>query len=122
MPEKAVRLPAWTWVVIVLGGIFGYWAVGQLLLGVRFDADLDTLLHTPGALAAADAETLAPFVLLVIPSVLIALWTRENLRIVLRGLRRGDDPLAIAKELALYGLSVGLLVLAAFFTRGVGRR
>jgi hypothetical protein len=110
------RLPPWTWVPILLGGVLTYTGVGVLLLGSRFRADAESLIENPAAFASGGAEVIAPFVLLLIPAVLGAIWTRETFGIIFTGLRRKDPPETIAKAVALFALSAVFLVLVGLFS------
>jgi len=107
------RLPRWTWFVIVIGGVLAYVGVGILLEGPRFAGNLDNLWQRP---EGADPETVAPYVLLIIPAVLGAIWTRDTFRVIFKGLRRGDAPATIAKDVALFALSFVVLILVALFS------
>lgn len=115
-PKPDSRLPSWTSAVILAGGVLTYLGVGKLLLGNRLGADFESVFLTSGGFANNGVETIAPFVLLLIPAVLGALWTRATCRLIFRGLRRGDPPEAIAKEVALFALSSVVLILVALFT------
>jgi hypothetical protein len=53
----------------------------------------------------------APLVLLLVPAVLAGIWTRDTLRVVFTGLRRGDPPLIIAKDVAVYAISFVILII-----------
>jgi hypothetical protein len=110
------RLPRWTWVPIVLGGVLTYMGVGVLLLGSRFRADLENFWENPAAYASGGAEAIGPFVLLLIPAVLGAIWTRETLGVIFTGLRRKDPPKKIAKDVAAFALSCLVLVLVGLFS------
>lgn len=102
--------------VIVAGGAITYLSVGAILEGARFERDLISFLSNPSGYTAGDPAMAAPFVLILIPAVLGALGTREMLRIVFLGLRKGDPPLAIVKAVALYLAGTLVLVLVALFT------
>lgn len=108
------RLPRWTWALILAGGVLAYVGTGTLLQGARFEADLDNMWQRPEGISA---EIVAPYVLLVIPAVLGALWTREAVRIVFQGMAREDPPAKIAKDIALYALSYLVLILVALTSR-----
>lgn len=110
------RLPRWTWAVVVAGGILAYVCVGVLLEGPRFWAGIERFWASPAAFVTDDTETRSPYVLLLVPAVLGGFWTRENLGVVFRGLRRGDDPVTIAKDVALYALSFVVLILVGLTT------
>jgi hypothetical protein len=110
------RLPRWTWGLIVAGGALGYLGVGMLLEGRRFWPKLDGLWQDPGGFAGGGAEVLAPLVLLLVPAVLAGIWTRDTLRVVFTGLRRGDPPLIIAKDVAVYAISFVILILLGLTT------
>ena len=117
MPRKAdSRLPRWTWGPIALGGVLAYFGIGMLLQGRRFWPDVESLWQDPRAFASGGAEVMAPFLLLFVPAVLGGLWTRDTLRVVFTGLRRGDPPLVIAKDVALYALSFVILILVGLTT------
>jgi hypothetical protein len=113
--KRDSRLPRWTWALIVAGGVLAYVGTGTLLQGARFEADLDNMWQRPEGISP---EIVAPYVLLVIPAVLGALWTREALRMVFQGIAREDPPAKIAKDIALYALSYVVLILAALTSRG----
>ncbi len=116
-PQKPdSRLPRWTWLVIVTGGVATYLVVGALLLGNRFGADFERVFLASDGFANSGVDTIAPFVLLLIPAVLGALWTRETLRVIFRGVRHGDPPAAIAKDVALFAVSSFVLLLVGLFT------
>jgi hypothetical protein len=104
--------------VIVKGGLVTYAGVGSFLLGPRFQGGLETFWQDPAAFLAGGAEVVAPFVLLLIPAVLGAIWTRETLRLVLRGIHKGDSPATIAKEVVGFILSVVVLIVVALFSSG----
>jgi uncharacterized protein YdhG (YjbR/CyaY superfamily) len=53
------RLPRWTWAVIVAAGVVAYVAVGELLQGNRFQADLENLWRSPSDFFNNGAETVA---------------------------------------------------------------
>lgn len=114
--KRDSRLPRWTWAAIFTAGVLAYVGVGTLLLGPGFRAGIEDLWRSPGAFASSGAETVAPFVLLLIPAILGVIWTRDTFRVVLRGLHRGDPPMTIAKEVALFALSFVVLMLVGLFT------
>jgi uncharacterized membrane protein len=111
------RLPRWTYVTILAGGVVAYVAVGTLLLGHAFGEGLAQLFTEPAAFARGGAEAVAPFVLLLVPAVLGGIFTRDALRIVVRGLRRGDATHVVAKELAIFILSFLVLVVVGLFSQ-----
>jgi hypothetical protein len=115
-PKPDSRLPRWTVALILAGGVLTYLGVGSLLLGNRFGSDFESLFLVSGGFAQGSVETIAPFVLLLIPAVLGALWTRETCRVIFRGIRRGDPAPTIAKEVALFALSSLVLVLAGLYS------
>ena len=106
----------WLWIVIVKGGLVTYAGVGSFLLGPRFQGGLELLWQDPAAFLAGGAEEVAPFVLLLIPAVLGAIWTRETLRLVLRGVHKGDSPATIAKDVVGFILSVVVLIVVALLS------
>lgn len=110
------RLPAWTQLVIVAGGIAAYVGVGMFLLGNRF-REIEGLWVDARVFFHQGSEVVAPYVLLLIPAVLGAFFTRDALRVIFRGLRKGDDPLIIAKDVGVYLLGSVVLVLLALFSR-----
>lgn len=110
-PEPDSRLPPWAWIAILAGAVAAYLGTGQFLLGVRFWPDLASLAQDPIAFFRGPAESVAPFVLLLVPGVLGGVWTRDTLRVAFTGMRRGDAPLVIAKDVALFALSFAVLIL-----------
>jgi hypothetical protein len=109
------RLPGWTRVAVLAGGLLAYVGVGVLLMAPHFRGDLDTFWHEPGAFTSAGIEHVAPYVLLLVPAVLGGIWTRDSLRVVFQGMARGDSPITIARDVALYALSFIVLILAGLF-------
>ncbi len=116
------QLPIWSPIAIVAGGVLTYCGVGVLLVGIRFVADLQRAFGDPTAFVHGDPESIAPFVLLLIPAVLGSLATRELLRIVVGGHRDGSSPQLIARAIAAFLVSVLILLVAAFFSSGRTRR
>ena len=110
------RLPPWTWGPILGGGILAYLGVGALLLGNRFGPDFDSLWLSSQDVTRSQAEAFAPYVLLLVPAILGAIWTRDTVRLIFQGLRRGDPPTVIAKDVALFALSAVVLILVALTT------
>jgi hypothetical protein len=109
-------LPRWTWLPILVGGVLTYAGVGVFLLGPRFHADVESFTENPSAFTSGGAEAVAPFVLLLIPAVLGAIWTRETIRVISTGLARKDPPEKIAKDVAAFALSCLVLVLVGLFS------
>jgi hypothetical protein len=116
-PRPDSRLPGWAPVLIVAGGILAYVGVGKFLLGPRFQ-EIEGLWQDPRAFLNSGGETVFPYVLLFIPAVLGAVFTRDALRVIFRGLRQGDAPLTIAKDVVLYLLGMAFLVLVGLFSSG----
>ena len=114
--RRQPQLRSWMHGVIAAGGLLTYYVAGLLLLGAGFIADLQSLLADPAAIAGADAEQMAPYVLLVIPAVLGAITTRALLRIVIGGLARGEPLGMIAKAVGVFLASLVVLVVVAFLS------
>ena len=115
------RLPLWGQLAVIGGAVLTYFVVGTFLHSPMFRVDLERLATDPGAWTDASAETIAPFVLLLIPAILGGIGTRAVLRRILAGIHAGEPIESIAK--AVGGQLVGgvLLVAAALWTDTVGR-
>lgn len=111
-----VRIPAWSWLLVLAGGAITYVGVGVLLEGARFVHMLEDFLESPERYTAGNPEMYAPFVLLFIPAVLGALGTRTMIRIVVAGVREGKTPGDIVKRLAWYLAGSLVLVVLAMYS------
>lgn len=97
--------PAWGYPLIASGGLITYLVAGEVLHSPDFLRELPIFLTSPGTLAEAGPERIAPFILLLIPAVLGGLGTRAILLRVLDGMARRESVVSIA-------LAVGSLLLA----------
>lgn len=111
-----VRIPPWSWLLVLAGGAITYVGVGVLLEGGRFVHMLEDFLESPERYTAGNPEMYAPFVLLFIPAVLGALATRTMIRIVVAGVREGKAPGDITKSLGIYLAGSLVLVVLALFS------
>ncbi len=115
------RLPGWTWLLVVLGGVMSYVGVAVLLHGHRLHADLASVEADAASWFAASPENWAPYLLMLIPAVIGGVWTREALQTIAAGRRRGDPPLRILRDLGLYLLSNLALLIAALLSDSTPR-
>jgi hypothetical protein len=100
--------------VIAAGAVLAYVGLGMLLQGQRFLPDLETLFRAPQVLTSGGVETVGPFVLLLLPAFWAGVWTRDALRLIFKGLRAGDPPLTILKDVAVYAIGCVILIVLAF--------